>query len=202
MKGKRAINSVVVIGLRMGVRHNRVTWWAPGHQTLKASIRAQIWAWCMLIYSTWDNPKFLNSQPIPSRHIINQEGVVSSSVRTSMKREVRGKQPLLQFHLVFLLSHRRPGSHLRSSAKYGRSGLFEESQEPVPPCSPSYSTSLTVSPFCFYFKAKDFAEEQLGAQLGWALTFWGTGNVLFPQEWLGRLLRISSYDSTYQQEQV
>lgn len=83
-----------------------------------------------------------------------------------MKREVRGKQPLLQFHLVFLLSHRRPGSHLRSSAKYGRSGLFEESQEPVPPCSPSYSTSLTVSPFCFYFKAKDFAEEQLGAQLG------------------------------------
>lgn len=35
-----------------------------------------------------------------------------------MKREVRGKQPLLRLHLVFLLSHRRPGSHLRSSAKY------------------------------------------------------------------------------------
>ena len=86
-----------------------------------------------------------------------------SFVRTSVKTREVATAPDLG---SFLLSHWSTGSHLRSSAKYGRSGLFEESQEPVPPCSPSYSTSLTVSPFCFYFKAKDFAEEQLGAQLG------------------------------------
>lgn len=70
----------------------------------------------------------------------------------------------------FLLSHWCSGSHLRSNVAYSK--FSENSQESVAPHSSSHFFLNKVdvlipqrSPFWFYLKAKDFQEEQRGAQL-------------------------------------
>jgi hypothetical protein len=69
--------------------------------------------------------------------------------------ERQGKQPL-PWPQFFLLPHQCSGSHFGSNVIYGRSGLLEDSQEPVAPDSPSHfsftrltTTSPTSLCVCF-----------------------------------------------------
>jgi hypothetical protein len=124
----------------------------PGTQALETSTRVQVGVYCpavKLILAPPPNPRSLANH-ISTHHHHAPVKALPDEIDDWEETERGGrrgdchlpglpwrleKQPL-PWPYSFLLSHWCSGSHLRSNVTYGRSGLFEEPQEPGAPCLP------------------------------------------------------------------